>query len=225
MEISPSPASVRCMKRLSPRGFTLVEMLVVMAVIAILTGLVLSVSGYVQNTAARKQALGEIAEMSQGCESFRADFGSYPQDKDSDALEPKKDGNPVSGESGDRYHKACLTLYKALSGDTEPEDKPDNIPELKTYVQLPQKRLRFTKDDNTGRIKEVKFIQDPFGNCYGYSTIGLKAEQDYKDKLEKNPVEQRPTDNKGYSPTFDMWSTGGQTNIDLAGKWITSWGN
>lgn len=218
------------MKRSSPQAFTLVEMLTVMAIIAILTGLVLSIAGYAQNRAARERALGEIQEMTTGCESYKTDYGSYPQDTDTDLLDPRVDGNPVAGPSYERYKKSCLSLYSALSGDFDgaASGKPDGKPEAgkKTYINFIPNRLNYDKDAN-GKIMEVKYLQDPFGNCYGYSTAALKQEQQYRDDVKSNPAKVRPTatELKGYNPTFDMWSTAGQTDILNAAKWVKNWGN
>ena len=59
-------------------AFTLIELIVVTAVIIILTGLVLSTVGYVQKKGARARAETEIAAMSAACESYKADNGVYP---------------------------------------------------------------------------------------------------------------------------------------------------
>jgi prepilin-type N-terminal cleavage/methylation domain-containing protein len=222
------------MRRSSHLAFTLVEMLTVMAVIAILTGLVLATAGFVQNKAARERALGEIHEMSAGCESYKTDYAGYPQTEKTDTLDPRKDGNPVSGPTAKNYKDACLALYSALSGDYEPADNPDWQPEKKGYIQFQLNRLN-TRKDNAGNVLAVEYIQDPFGNSYGYSTAALKLENDYREALKSNPTTPRPTnpaDQKGYNSTFDMWSTAGQiittdnasTNVN-SNKWVRNWGN
>lgn len=214
------------MKRSSLHAFTLVEMLTVMAVIAILTSLIVGTAGYVQNKSAKTKALGEITEMGQGCERYKADYGSFPSDEDSDLLDARIDGNPTSGASGKRYENANLVLYRALTGDTE--KNPDYKAEdgEKSYIWFTPNRLSYKKDNQTGQPTEVKFIMDPFGNCYGYSTIGLKSEKDYIDQLKKNATTERPATKEGYnSAAFDMWSTSGQTNITADEKWVKNWGN
>ncbi|MFL6582958.1 MAG: type II secretion system protein, partial [Chthoniobacterales bacterium] len=60
------------------RSFTIVELLVVIAVIIVLAALILSISGYVQRKGARSRAEAEIAAMSAALESYRADNGIYP---------------------------------------------------------------------------------------------------------------------------------------------------
>jgi len=212
------------MKSSSRAAFTLIEMLTVMAIIAILTGLVIATSGYVNNRAARTRAQGEITEMASQCESYKTDFGGYPQSKDSDQLDPKADANPVTSKSGERYAKANLTVYSALSGDNEPEDEPDGKPEKKAYISFIPNRLNFSKDE-TGQIKKVKFIQDPFGNAYGYSTMGLSEEIAYRKAVRKDPKTPRIDESRGYNPTFDMWSTAGKTNVTDSRSWVKNWGN
>jgi prepilin-type N-terminal cleavage/methylation domain-containing protein len=54
----------------SPHGFTLIEMLTVMLVIAILAGIVLNVNGLVQNKAARSRAEAEMKSLSLSCENY-----------------------------------------------------------------------------------------------------------------------------------------------------------
>lgn len=59
-------------------GFTLVELLVVVTVIAILAGLVLGVAGQIQNKSARARAETEITAISNALESYKAEYGFYP---------------------------------------------------------------------------------------------------------------------------------------------------
>src|SRR6059036_3639007 len=68
--------------RRSERGynaFTLIELIVVITVIVILTGLVLSTVGYARKKGARARAETEIAAMSAACESYKADNAVYPR--------------------------------------------------------------------------------------------------------------------------------------------------
>jgi hypothetical protein len=66
-------------KKTRPVGaFTLVELLIVIAIIAILASLVLAASSGVQKKGARSRAEGEIAALGAALESFKADNGDYP---------------------------------------------------------------------------------------------------------------------------------------------------
>lgn len=206
----------------SQRGFTLIEMLTVMLVIAILAGIVLSVNGLVQTKAARARAEGEIKSISLSCENFKADNGTFPRSDDTDALDAKVSGNPTSAA----YQKASQYLYIALSGDTNFNGKQDTD-EPKGYAQdfFKPNVLNFNKD-GSGKIVLVNYIKDPFDNSYGYSTIGAKDEEEFVEKLRKSATpksETRPAP-RGFNPTFDLWSTGGTTSgTGAQAKWVKNW--
>lgn len=218
------------MKHTSPRSaFTLVEMLVVMAVIAILTGIILNLNGLVQNTGARHRAAAEIKAMSGACEAYKADNGGYPQDATlTDTLDPVTNLNPSSGSG---YQGASLFLWQQLSGhtggtsDTDPTQKPIGT----NYASDIFKDTMFSGTKTGNRVTKVFYIQDPFGNSYGYGTAGLAAEQQYKSDLISKGTATRPAVQKGYNPTFDLWSTAGAsttqspTGADVHGKWIKNW--
>jgi prepilin-type N-terminal cleavage/methylation domain-containing protein len=204
------------------RAFTLIEMLVVMAVIAILAGLILSTNSYAQRKAAISRAEGEIAALSAACENYKADTGVYPTTKETNKLDPRKDGSPS------KYEQASLDLYKLLNSD----DDADGVPEKggKSYAAdfFNPSRMSINKSS-----KKVNYLQDPFGNCYGYSTAGNKQAQQYRADLEKNPKAKRPTgpEVEGYNQTFDLWSTGGvmsksgKSAVNEADqkKWVKNW--
>src|SRR5438093_12834248 len=84
MKSPPRACRGACVKRLTKGryncAFTLIELIVVITVIIILTGLVLSTVGYAQKKGARARAETEIAAMSAACESYKADNGVYPRD-------------------------------------------------------------------------------------------------------------------------------------------------
>jgi prepilin-type N-terminal cleavage/methylation domain-containing protein len=64
--------------KLRHNAFTLIELMVVMAVICMLAGLILSAAGYLQKKGARSRAEGEIAALAAALENYKADTGDYP---------------------------------------------------------------------------------------------------------------------------------------------------
>lgn len=62
-------------------AFTLVELMVVVAVIGVVAGIVLAAAGGVQKKAARDQTLAEIRTMGLAIERFRSDRGFYPSNQ------------------------------------------------------------------------------------------------------------------------------------------------
>src|SRR5213596_3992333 len=181
---------VRRGERLTNRfncAFTLIELIVVITVIVILTGLVLSTVGYARKKGARARAETEIAAMSAACESYKADNAIYPRNSgSSDSLDAQMSGDPTT------YQAASLYLYKQLSGDTNANFQPPAG--ARSYFTFKPQMLEGPRDAN-GNLTGVSYIKDPFGNSYGYSTIQAAT-------LDTT---------KGYNPTFDLWSTAGTT--------------
>src|SRR5581483_4752046 len=97
----------------SPRhaAFTLIEMITVIAIIAILTGLVLAINGYAQSKGARARADAEIRMLGSALESYRTDNGGYPQDaQKTDSLDPRTAGG-ADAALGGRYSRSSQFLY------------------------------------------------------------------------------------------------------------------
>ena len=179
------------------RGFTVIELLIVMAIIVVLAGLVLGTYSYVQRKGSTSRAEAEIKALEAASESYKADNGVYPRDPSiTDALDPRTDFNP----NDDAYKNASLVLYKALSGDADGNGTAESG--NRTYMPFKPQMLSLDASNN------VLYIRDPFGNSYGYATV--------------NQVDPA----KGYNPTFDLWSTGGTgtgTEAPNPAKWIKNW--
>ncbi len=201
----------------SRHAFTLIEMITVIAIIAILAGLVLSINSLVQRKAATARTETEIKTLITGCEAYKADNGGYPQTTATDTLDPVASVNPSN------YANASLDLYKALSGDTNANGTID-VAEASNKNYAPDffKPARLEGTRVNGVVTVVQYLRDPFGNSYGYSTAGLKAEQDYRVSLTTNASATRAS--AGYNgSTFDLWSTGGQSTNNGVAKWIKNW--
>ena len=67
------------MKRSICAGFTLVEVLTVIAIIALLAALILGLAGNAQKTAARKKALAEITQLESFITDYQMKYGQVPQ--------------------------------------------------------------------------------------------------------------------------------------------------
>jgi type II secretory pathway pseudopilin PulG len=192
-------------------AFTLIELIVVIAVIIILVGLVLSTVGYVQKKGARSRAETEIAAMSAACESYKADNAIYPRDPTAntatDALDARTMTDPAIANAP-AYRTASLVLYRALSGDrnldrivnaTDENFKIDGTTMSPPLTQPPASYYAFKPNQLSPTDQTqtpIEFIRDPFGNSYGYSTA-----YQYDVDVGTNP----PT--HGKNPTFDLWST------------------
>jgi prepilin-type N-terminal cleavage/methylation domain-containing protein len=238
------------MRKSPTSAFTLLEMLVVLAIIVILAGLVLSVGSYVQKKSALARASGEIAALSNACESYKSDNGNYPRDVPAtaggasvtDDIWPKRDFDPTASGTAAKYAASSLFLYKELTGDKTGSTggQPDGIPDdgqpryLKEYDQ---RIVNATRNPTTKVITAVNYLQDPFGFPYAYSTAAASQEQAFQTNLLKNPGSKttaaRPTGVAlhGFNPgSYDLWSTGGKTTRKgsdtddvMWANWVKNW--
>jgi prepilin-type N-terminal cleavage/methylation domain-containing protein len=181
-------------------AFTIVELLIVIAIILVLAGLILGTSGYVQTKGKRSRAEAEIAALSAALENYKADNGIYPTDTVGGATN-NLDARTMLNPTAAQYSAASLFLYKELSGDLTGNRAPTG----KSYFSFKPNML-LPKDQAQAAIA----IADPFGCSYGYSTAN-----------QANP-------SKGYNPTFDLWSTAGTgtgptPNPSPQDPWIKNW--
>ena len=96
------------------------------------------------------------------------------------------------------YQAATLILYENLTGDFNHDRSPDSG--KVSYMTFVPNQL-----SPADQSQAVTFIKDPFGNSYGYSTAN-----------QSDP-------NKGYNPTFDLWSTVGLTSGTNQSQWVKNW--
>ena len=190
----------------SCRAFTIIELVVVLGVILILTGLVLSTVGYARKKGARARAETEIAAMSAACENYKADNAIYPRTSVTDTFtavtnRTPPDPQPTSYDASvSTYSSTSFYLYGQLSGNPSGDRT--------TYTQQRYFQFKPNMLAPAGGTGIVSAITDPFGNSYGYSTA--KA--------------ANPSGTVGYNPTYDLWSTAGvTTGAPNQAQWIKNW--
>jgi prepilin-type N-terminal cleavage/methylation domain-containing protein len=219
-------------------AFTLIEVVTAMAIILILTGLVIQLSGYVTMKGSKSRAEGELRMLQAGCENYKAETGAYPQDLQAglapgvtDKLKPKEHFVPTASV----YEQANLFLYKELTGDKNADGKPEQ--DEQRYLKEFDARILKADKSSSGQITLVRYFQDPWGYPYGYSTAAAREEMLYrKDLSTKGSAATRPSGDSvpGFnSATYDMWSTGGSrptsdpTDINKKqlewAKWVKNW--
>ena len=231
-------------------GFTLVELLTVMAIIAILAGLILSISGYASKKAATSRAQSEIQAISTACESYKADNGTYPcqplavsgsipatttgfpHNVPSDSLDPRVTGSSAYG-AGLAYTNASLELYEALTSDLSLSGTGGG-PGTKNYIADMRQDVwgRSNMSSPVSGSNQVEYISDPFGNCYGYSTANATSIASGTSSVTGQSIASGSA--PGYNPTFDLWSTAGNTTSPYTGSqagqpgdpslgWVKNW--
>ena len=77
---------VVCMKPSARKksAFTLVEIMVVVAIIAILVGMVLGTAGYATRKSDHSKAVADMEKIKNGLEEYRLQYGRYPDNTDLD---------------------------------------------------------------------------------------------------------------------------------------------
>lgn len=149
-------AQIGAWQKRSHTAFTLIELIVVVAIILILAGLLLSTAGYARKKAARARAETEIAAISAALESYKADNGIYPRDATAtDSLDT------TAAINIGNYQAASQYMYGQLAGDPDFDGVPNSS--SKAYIQFKPNML------GTDANNKV-YARDPFGNSYGYST-------------------------------------------------------
>jgi len=197
--VIPSSFVIRHSSFRAVGAFTLIELLIVMAIVIVLAGLILATANYVQKKGYRSRAEAEIAAISAALENYKADNGVYPSTVETNTLKANTMGDP----RGASYTSASLALYKLISGDAD--NSTDRSAESKSYFTFKPNQL-----SPTDQTLAVLYIKDPFGHSYGYSTAKASA----------------PTGTDGYNPTFDLWSTAGvidATSSPNQSQWIKNW--
>lgn len=126
------------------RGFTLIELLVVITVIAILAGIVLNTAGYIQKKAARSRAEAEIAALSAALESYKVQYGNYPE------------GTNAAPGTNNSF------LRTALGGGTTSNNSLGKV-----FFEFPA-GMSASGGNATGSSP----VLDPFGSGYGYEFPG-----------------------------------------------------
>lgn len=190
-------------------GFTLVELLAVVTVVAILTGLILATTAYVKRKMFDLTTKTQMQAIIQGLELYKADWGYFPVTpfnwprvsiKYHDYIGDK----PYSYRSSytntgtvlanrPMYLSNSLALYRALM--TKPNYYPKtNATNIANITIL---------DNDNGYTTNFNVIIDSYGNPWGYF----------------NTVNDAWRPNQFNQASFDLWSCGAMT---FSYYWIQS---
>jgi prepilin-type N-terminal cleavage/methylation domain-containing protein len=142
-------------------AFTLIELLTVIAIIGVLAGITFGVMRGAQEKSARGQAASELAALAQALESFKRQYGDYPQT-----------GTTVAGPSETLINSSHneYKLFNALAGKYGP--KVDTAIEGRAFTELAKFTLLSVKASDqpspTGTTLVANAFVDPWGQLYQY---------------------------------------------------------
>ncbi|HEY1082138.1 MAG TPA: prepilin-type N-terminal cleavage/methylation domain-containing protein [Prosthecobacter sp.] len=203
-------------------GFTVIELLVVITIIALLFALTIGGFTYAQKSAARSRTQAAMSAIKSSLERYNNEFGEYPT--------PQNPGDTVAVGSKTYEVGAAAMLYQALTGDGYDNillaQTPTNGGEASSNGSLEEqeaKNVMFTDMPKEFYINRDGryFMADGFGKPFQY----IKA---------ADPGDSVVTINS----TYDLWSYGddedntsarsidtaqpGPTK-DASQRWIKNW--
>ncbi len=192
---------------MSKRHFTLIEILIVIAIIAILMTIAIAVGGTMMKQAENTACASMIQKVLAACEKFKVDFGAYPQElssttaRDADRQEPREGASDTLDNANDlgRY------LFKRIPGTNSAQGAPKR-PDPSTwhgdYLDEGDFSDFYVKESTNAAGKTVYTILDYwqikliYWLCYKNGNSGTTA--DRKKKL-----------------TPEIWSKGGDNSANV----------
>ena len=175
-------------------GFTLVELLTVIAIMVMLAAITVGILNMAQKKAAKSKTEGQLQLLITGLERYEKFYNEYPEPID----------NTGQGSGG------AETLYQALSGDGSDSfvtagEGSASIGELGSSGEVFLPELD-PKNPKFGMVNTSYQVVDPYGQRWRYRKY-IKEE------------DGEPTHNR----TYDLWSVGEDTRADNEARWIKNW--
>ena len=181
-------------------GFTLVELLIVIGVLAMLAAGMWEARAYFQARSLKTQAQNEIATLEAGMNAYKADnAGMLPYGKgdgwSSHVLyrslycDMNNDGSPDK-ERGTNAMRTPYCESLAIIASTKEEDRERGIPVVKARVVVTEEGSKLSS-----RPGKFYLIFDPWGKPYRYR-LGFEADEEHRRQ------------GNGMNPDFDIFSLG-----------------
>jgi prepilin-type N-terminal cleavage/methylation domain-containing protein len=191
----------------STHGFTLVELLVVISIIAILAGLSFPAITGALEAAKRAQASVLIRQLSIGTIAYYTEYNKYPAPKD-------------YADSDEFDDSAREYLYKIFKGEDYAEGNPRGV----VFIQFQVKDLW-----PRGNPESATKVVDPWTTPTIAGDYHIMMDLNYDNKVEGIPDNSKtaPGATMNISAEVAIWSKGKPKSAtvanDLPNKFIVSW--
>ncbi len=179
----------------SETGFTMVELLTVLAIVVILVGMTIGIISIAQEKAADSQCETQREFIEMGLKRYYEEYGEYPVPKNNE-------GDTTDG---------AKVLYQALTGDGDNFLGGDSASNGKVDDDE-EDIFRFLdpQNDNQGLIRKDGsdfVLSDPFGSAWQYVVYD-----------KENPTNT-------HNSTYDLWSYGNDKGHkeENSAMWIKNW--
>lgn len=181
------------------RAFSLIELMVVIAIIMMLAGLLIKALPGIQSKVNRNKVIAFLAELEGGLSKYQLDNGVYPRND----AGGNRDANGILGST---------ILYKSLSGDFNADGRVDD--QEKIYVpRLDYQTNKTSKSPRSTAFKGSYVLLDSFGAPIRYLC---------------DPPNLTAKQRKTINPTYDIWSIVDtdpvkSSDFSTQSKYITNW--
>lgn len=212
-------------------AFTLVELLVVVAIIAVLASLTLGAYTFAMRDSKRRTTIGSMTAIAAALDDYQTQFGEYPE-----PANPGTNTEILPGKTYDIGGAACL--YQALRGDgfdqiagatssggSEASAASDGKVEGEEIANMIFKEL---PDTMWSRRGSTFFLIDAFGRPFQYIKAALPS-------TTPGGAGGGDTQATTINSTYDLWSYAeddvniNKTSVEsleaaqASQKWITNW--
>lgn len=164
------------------RGFTMIELIMVVAIIAILVALLVPVLGAVQRRAKETATRTFIKSMETAIAAYEFDWGFYPPDGLAGAITAFKPGNPPAGtyavQNSSALYYYLTTPFRVLPNALKGEVWATK--DVGPYLQVPEQNQQTVAAPATniidiyGRPFQYDNIRDPQLSASGYDAVPLE---------------------------------------------------
>jgi prepilin-type N-terminal cleavage/methylation domain-containing protein len=199
-----------------PRGFTLIELMTTITIIAIMAGLLIAALKFARTTANRNKASAHIKAIELGLKGYKKDYGYYPV--------PKPGGGAMVDVSGTQFSAGgAVCLYQALSGDGDDAMEggaSGSTGKMKSAADANVYWDQLDAESNPQRVvlkkNGIYLLVDPWG-CPFQFHVPPPPDPTHPNDFETLKTQYHNT------ATYDLYSYGGLEEFQNQKKWLTNW--